>query len=122
MDYMEQATGFLSMWLSNTATAVVMLPIGLSIVMLTADSMGGVAVGIGLTDASPSNVMLLCIPVALAATCAFMLPVATPPNAIAFGSGYVKINEMVRGGLWLNLIGIVLITIITDFVAVPVFG
>ncbi len=122
MDYMEQATGFLSMWVSNTATAVVMLPIGLSIVMLTADSMGGVAVGIGLTDASPSNVMLLCIPVALAATCAFMLPVATPPNAIAFGSGYVKINEMVRGGLWLNLIGIVLITIITDFVAVPVFG
>ena len=66
--------------------------------------------------------MLLCIPVALAATCAFMLPVATPPNAIAFGSGYVKINEMVRGGLWLNLIGIVLITIVTYFLAVPVFG
>ena len=122
MDYMEQATGFLSMWVSNTATAVVMLPIGLSIVMLTADNMGGVAVGIGLTDASPNNVMLLCIPVALAATCAFMLPVATPPNAIAFGSGYVKINEMVRGGLWLNLIGIVLITIVTYFLAVPVFG
>lgn len=122
MDYMEQATGFLSMWVSNTATAVVMLPIGLSIVMLTADIMGGVAVGIGLTDASPNNVMLLCIPVALAATCAFMLPVATPPNAIAFGSDYVKINEMVRGGLWLNLIGIVLITIVTYFLAVPVFG
>lgn len=66
--------------------------------------------------------MLLCIPVALAATCAFMLPVATPPNAIAFGSDYVKINEMVRGGLWLNLIGIVLITIVTYFLAVPVFG
>lgn len=72
--------------------------------------------------ASPSNVTLLCIPVALAATCAFILPVATPPNAIAFGSGYVKINEMVRGGLSLNFIGIVLITIVTYFLAVPVFG
>ena len=82
----------------------------------------GVAVGIGLTDGAPQNVMLLTIPVALAATFAFMLPVATPPNAIAFGSGYVKIGEMVKGGLWLNLIGIVLITITTYALAVPVFG
>lgn len=102
---------FLTELTSNTATAAAFLPI-----------IGGVAVGIGLTDGAPQNVMLLTIPVALAATCAFMLPVATPPNAIAFGSGYVKIGEMVKGGLWLNLIGVVLITITTYALAVPVFG
>ena len=55
--------------------------------------------------------LVLTIPVALAATCAFMLPVATPPNAVAYASGYVTIGQMIRGGLWLNLIGIVLITL-----------
>ena len=67
--------------------------------------MGGVAAGIN------QDVMLLVIPVALAATCAFMLPVATPPNAIAYGSGYLEIKDMVRVGIWLNVIGLVLITI-----------
>lgn len=102
---------FLTELTSNTATAAAFLPI-----------IGGVAVGIGLTDGAPQNVMLLTIPVAIAATCAFMLPVATPPNAIAFGSGYVKIGEMVKGGLLLNLIGIVLITVTVYLLAVPVFG
>src|SRR5699024_12837985 len=66
--------------------------------------------------------MLLAVPVALAATCAFMLPVATPPNAIAYGSGYMTIGQMVRGGVWLNLIGIVLITVVTMTLLVWVFG
>ena len=96
---------------SNTATAATFLPI-----------MGGVAVGIGLTDATEMNVMLLAIPVALAATCAFMLPVATPPNAIAYSSGYVTMSEMIKGGIWLNVIALVLITLATYFIAVPVFG
>lgn len=96
---------------SNTATAATFLPI-----------MGGVAVGIGLTGATDMNILLLTIPVALSATCAFMLPVATPPNAIAFGSGYVKIGDMIKGGVWLNLIAVVLITLATYFVAIPVFG
>lgn len=96
---------------SNTATAATFLPI-----------MGGVAVGIGLTANGEINVLLLTIPVALAATCAFMMPVATPPNAIAFGSGYVTIGEMIKGGIWLNLIALVLITLAAYFVAVPVFG
>ena len=96
---------------SNTATAAAFLPI-----------MGGVAVGTGLTAGNDMNVLLLTVPVALAATSAFMLPVATPPNAIAYGSGYVRIGDMVRGGLWLNLLGIVLITIVTFALAVPVFG
>ena len=79
---------------SNTATAAAFLPI-----------MGGVAGGIGV------DVTLLVIPVALVATFAFMLPVATPPNAIAFGSGYLKIGDMVKAGIVLNIIGLVLITI-----------
>ncbi|QYH20321.1 DASS family sodium-coupled anion symporter [Corynebacterium aquatimens] len=102
---------FLTELTSNTATAATFLPI-----------MGGVAVGIGLTASTEMNVMLLCIPVALAATCAFMLPVATPPNAIAYSSGYVKMNEMIKAGIWLNIIGSVLISLATYFIAVPVFG
>ena len=46
----------------------------------------------------------------LAASCAFMLPVATPPNAVVFGSGYVSMSSMIRAGLGLNLISILLVT------------
>lgn len=96
---------FLTELTSNTATAATFLPVA-----------GGVALGLGIDP------MLLAVPVALAATCAFMLPVATPPNAIAYGSGYVTIAQMIRGGLWLNLIGIVLITLVTMTLLVWVFG
>nr|WP_245857112.1 DASS family sodium-coupled anion symporter [Actinoalloteichus hoggarensis] len=96
---------FLTELTSNTATAATFLPI-----------LGGVALGLGLDP------MLLAIPVALAATCAFMLPVATPPNAIAYGSGYVTINQMVRAGVWLNLIAVALITIAMYALAGLVFG
>lgn len=95
---------------SNTATAATFLPI-----------MAGVAVGIGLNANGDQNILLLTIPVALSATCAFMLPVATPPNAIAYSSGFVKIGDMVKGGVWLNLIGIILVTLVTYFLAIPVF-
>ena len=96
---------FLTELTSNTATAATFLPVA-----------GGVAMGIGVDP------LLLAIPVALAATCAFMLPVATPPNAIAYGSGYVTIPQMMKGGLWLNLIGIVLITATVMTIAVAVFN
>ncbi|WKD58524.1 SLC13 family permease [Corynebacterium caspium] len=99
---------------SNTATAATFLPI-----------LAGVAIGIGLlgeNNMHTQNILLLTIPVALSATCAFMLPVATPPNAIAFGSGYVRIGDMLRGGVWLNIIAVVLITLVTYFVAIPVFN
>lgn len=66
--------------------------------------------------------MLLAIPVALAATSAFMLPVATPPNAIAFGSGYVRMGEMIRAGVVLNIVGMVLITVAMFTLAGPIFG
>lgn len=96
---------FLTELTSNTATAATFLPVA-----------GGIAMGIGIDP------MLLAIPVALAATCAFMLPVATPPNAIAYGSGYVTIPQMVRAGLWLNIIGIFLVTATTMILAVWVFS
>ena len=96
---------FLTELTSNTATAATFLPVA-----------GGVALGVGVDP------MLLAIPVALAATCAFMLPVATPPNAIAYGSGYVTIGQMVKGGLYLNLVGIVLISLVTMTLGVWVFG
>jgi sodium-dependent dicarboxylate transporter 2/3/5 len=96
---------FLTELTSNTATAATFLPVATA-----------VAVGIGVDP------MLLAIPVAIAATCAFMLPVATPPNAIAYGSGYVRIPQMAKAGLWLNLIGIVLITATTMSLAVWVFS
>lgn len=78
---------------SNTATAATFLPV-----------LAGVALGIGIDP------MLLLVPAAFAATCSFMLPVGTPPNAIVFGSGYVTMGQMVRAGIWLNLVGMVLIT------------
>ncbi len=81
---------------SNTATAATFIPV-----------LGGVAVGIGVDPTT------LLIPAALAATCAFMLPVGTPPNAIVFGSGAVRISEMARGGAVLNVVGVLLITLFT---------
>jgi sodium-dependent dicarboxylate transporter 2/3/5 len=72
---------------SNTATAAAFLPI-----------VGAIAVGMQVDP------LLLTIPVALAASCAFMMPVATPPNAIVFGGGRVTIPQMARAGVWVNLI------------------
>ena len=69
--------------------------------------LAGLASGLGLAPAE------LVIPAALAASCAFMLPVATPPNAIVYGSGEVPLNQMIRAGIWLNLVGIVLITVLS---------
>ncbi len=77
---------------SNTATTAALVPV-----------VAGTAVVLGLDP------MVLAVPAALAATCAFALPVATPPNAIVFGSGYVTIPQMVRAGLVLNVLGTVLI-------------
>jgi sodium-dependent dicarboxylate transporter 2/3/5 len=84
---------FLTEVTSNTATAATFIPV-----------LGGVAIGVG------TDPMTLLIPAAFAATCAFMLPVGTPPNAIVFSSGAVSISDMARGGLVLNLVGTVLIT------------
>ncbi|BCA79429.1 SLC13 family permease [Desulfuromonas sp. AOP6] len=90
---------------SNTATAAMVMPI-----------LSAVAIGLG------QNPLLLVVPAAIAASCAFMLPVATPPNAIVFGSGYVTIPQMVKSGFGLNIIGIILAVVITYALVIPVFG
>ena len=84
---------FLTELTSNTATTAALLPL-----------LASLAIGLG------ENPMLFAVPAAIAASCAFMMPVATPPNAIVFGSGKVTIPQMVRAGLILNLIAIVVIT------------
>jgi len=84
---------------SNVATTSAFLPV-----------LGGVAVGMGVEP------LRLLIPAGLAASCAFMMPVATPPNALVFGSGHVTIRQMVRAGLWLNFIGVILITLLARHV------
>ncbi len=97
---------FLTEITSNTATSAAFLPV-----------IGGVAIGLGYQG---MDVMVFTIPVALSATCAFMLPVATPPNAIAYGSGYIRIADMIKTGFWLNILGSLLITITTYFLATAV--
>lgn len=87
------AVTFLTEVTSNTATASLLMPV--------------LAVTSTATGISP---MLLMVPAVLSASCAFMLPVATAPNAIVFGSGKVSIREMARAGFVLNLIGAVVIT------------
>jgi len=80
--------------MSNTATISLAVPI-----------MGSMA------QAIEVHPLLLLIPTTLAASCAFMLPVSTPPNAIVYGSGRVPIMKMVIAGLWLDLMSIVLLTL-----------
>ena len=84
---------FLTELTSNTAVAAAFLPV-----------VAALAVGIG------ADPLLLAVPVALGASCAFMMPVATPPNAIVYGSGHLTIPQMARAGFWLNLLMIVLVT------------
>ena len=94
---------FLTELTSNTATTSMAMPV-----------MAGAAVGLAMEP------LLLMTTAALAASMAFMLPVATPPNAIVFGSGYITIPQMSRAGLVLNLFAIGLITGLGS-VLIPIF-
>lgn len=96
---------FLTEVTSNVATASVFLPV-----------MAGVALAMGV------HPFPLLTVVTLAASCAFMLPVATPPNAIVFGSGKMAMKDMVRTGIWLNLISIFLIAVYVYMVMGPLWG
>ncbi len=96
---------FLTELTSNTATTEMILPILASV-----------------AGAIQMNPLFLMIPATLSASCAFMMPVATPPNAIVFGSGRIKIWEMARVGLFMNLVGVIVITAVFYLLASAVFG
>jgi sodium-dependent dicarboxylate transporter 2/3/5 len=95
---------FLTEVTSNVATTSTFLPV-----------FGAVAIGIGVLPVS------LTVPVCLAASCAFMLPVATPPNAIVYGSGKFTIATMMKAGFILNIIGIFVVTLFAYFLAPQIF-
>jgi len=86
---------FLTEVTSNTASTAMLLPI-----------IAPIAIGLGI------NPILLLVATTTAASCAFMLPVATPPNAIVFGSGHLKISDMMKTGIWLNIFSIIVLSIL----------
>jgi sodium-dependent dicarboxylate transporter 2/3/5 len=96
---------FLTEVTSNTASTTMMLPI----MAATAQALN-------------VNPLLLMLPATMAASCAFMLPIATPPNAIVFSSGRVSLTQMGRTGFFLNLITVVFVTLFVYFVVANVMG
>lgn len=86
---------FLTEVTSNTSTATIFVPIA-----------GILAVVVGV------HPYMLMVGVVTAASCAFMLPIATPPNAVVFASGYVTMQQMMRAGIWLNVLFVILITVV----------
>ena len=92
------AVNFLTEITSNLATTAMLLPI-----------LAPTAVMLGV------HPFILMVGATLAASCAFMLPVATPPNAVVFGSNYLKISDMVRVGVFMNIISIIIIFIMVYF-------
>lgn len=96
---------FLTEMTSNTASTAAFLPI-----------IASVAIGLG------ENPLLLAIPTVLGASCAFMLPVATPPNAIVYGSDRITIPEMSKAGFWLNIMFILLLSMASLTLFSWVFG
>jgi sodium-dependent dicarboxylate transporter 2/3/5 len=94
---------FMTELMSNVALVAVLAPV-----------VAGIAIGLNIP------ILNVLIPVTMASSCAFMLPMATPPNAIVFASGYVKVNQMVRAGILLNLIAVGLLILYYQFV-IPLF-
>jgi sodium-dependent dicarboxylate transporter 2/3/5 len=90
---------FMTELMSNVALVAVLAPV-----------VAGIAIGLEIP------LLYLLIPVTMASSCAFMLPMATPPNAIVFASGYVKVPQMARVGIILNLIAVALLILVFQFV------
>lgn len=94
---------FLTELTSNLATTSVFLPV-----------IASMAIGLG------ENPLVLTASITLAASCAFMLPVATPPNLIVYGSNLFSVNQMIRAGFALNILGLILVSLIA-LTLVPYF-
>lgn len=99
------SVNFLTEITSNLATTAMLLPVLVS-----------------LASALGVHHYFLLVGATVAASCAFMLPVATPPNAIVFGSGYLKIPDMVKKGIWMNIISIIILTLVVYFVLPLLWG
>ncbi|MFH4965890.1 DASS family sodium-coupled anion symporter [Gaetbulibacter sp. M235] len=97
------SVNFLTEITSNLATTAMLLPVLVSLAS---------AVGV--------HPYLLLVGATMAASCAFMLPVATPPNAVVFGSGYLKMEDMVTKGFWMNIMSIILLTLFI-YILLPIF-
>ncbi len=124
----------LASWLGSNLTGIAELPLGLLvaavatlIIFLTeltsnlATTATFLPVMAELASRGGFEAITLTAPVAMAASCAFMLPVATPPNAIVFGSGMVSIPQMVKAGVLLNLVGIVVVALASALLAPVIF-
>jgi sodium-dependent dicarboxylate transporter 2/3/5 len=90
--------------MSNVALVAVLAPV-----------VAGIALGFEIP------LLYLLIPVTMASSCAFMLPMATPPNAIVFASGFIKVHEMARVGIIINCIAVVLLIAVFEFVLPLIF-
>ena len=95
---------FMTELMSNVALVAVLAPV-----------VAGIAIGLNIP------ILNVLIPVTMASSCAFMLPMATPPNAIVFASGYVKVSEMARAGIILNLLAVGLLILYYLFVIPIIF-
>jgi solute carrier family 13 (sodium-dependent dicarboxylate transporter), member 2/3/5 len=91
---------FLTELTSNVATTATLLPV-----------VGAIAIQAGVPP------IVLTVPITIAASCAFMLPVATPPNAIVFATGTISIPQMVKAGVFLNVLGIIVVTLAALYLA-----
>ena len=96
---------FLTELMSNVALATIYIPVVI-----------GIANGLGL------NPLILAIPVAMASSCAFMMPISTPPNAIVFSSGHIRIKQMIKTGFWLNVLSVMVLVIAAFTIIEWVFG
>ena len=96
---------FLTELMSNVALATMYIPVVI-----------GIANGLGM------NPLLLSIPMAMAASCAFMMPISTPPNAIVFSSGHIRMSQMIKTGFILNILSVIILLIAAFSIIKWVFG
>ena len=117
---MEQLGNFIASYATNNVLLMMLIVTAISVFL--SEVMSNVAqvivfapVMAGIADALKIDPLYLGIPMTLAASCASMLPMGTPPNAIVFASGRLKLNDMIKTGLVMNLIATVLITLFSYY-------
>lgn len=112
--------GGLNVWIVVSMLILIMLFMtelmsNVALVAIFAPVVAGIALGLDY------EMMYLLIPVSMASSCAFMLPMATPPNAIVFASGYIKVHEMAKAGIILNIISVLVLIVFAVFIIPVIF-